>query len=138
MQDYELKDPGFEASGRTLRKAAAHTISQYAQDTNPDPKLGEFFADCAEKTGGGAPALPDGSAIVVNATNVTVKSSAGTNVTGNHPAVVTGNTLTNIKLAATVAPVTSGLVAGVEVTGTGTKLTLTVSGGKITAAVLSA
>lgn len=136
MQDYLLVDPGYEASGRTLRKSAAHTISQYELDTNPDPKLGAFFADCASKTGGST--TPSGSAVVANNATVAVKNSAGTTVAGTHTAVVTGTTLTNIKLAATVAPVVTGLVAGVDVTGTGTKLTLTVAGGVITAAVLSA
>lgn len=136
MQDYLLVDPGYEASGRTLRKSAAHTISQYELDTNPDPKLGAFFADCASKTGGGT-APPAGSAVVANDATVVVKNSTGATVAGTHTAVVTGSTLTNIKLAATVAPVVTGLVADVVVTGTGTKLTLTVAGGKITGAVLS-
>ncbi|ANH51107.1 hypothetical protein FDH02_gp31 [Pseudomonas phage VSW-3] len=76
-------------------------------------------------------------AIVQSGTNVVVRNSANTPVAGNHPITVAAGEVTMVKLAATIAPVSTGEVTGVVVTGTGTKLTLTVSGGKITAAVLS-
>lgn len=66
-------------------------------------------------------------------------------VAGTVPAAYSAKTVINPdappppdNLPATLAIVGSGLVAGVTVTGSGTKLTLTVSGGKITAAALSA
>jgi len=102
MQDYQLVDPGYEASGRTLRKSAAHTISQYEQDTNPDPKLGAFFADCAAKTGGGGSTDPL-EALVTNGASVPVKNSAGAAAGANATITVAASAVTDVKLPATSA-----------------------------------
>lgn len=75
-------------------------------------------------------------ATVSNAQAVTVKNSAGTTVAPGTTAVVAGSVLTNVKLAATQAVVASGLLTP-EATGTGTKVTLTVANGVVTAVALS-
>lgn len=80
--------------------------------------------------------LPDSQVVVSDAQTTAVKNSAGADVPGVHTAVVSAGALTNIKLAATVAPVVSGLQT-VAATGTGTKVTLTVAAGKISAIALS-
>ena len=138
MQSADLKFPGTFTNAGAIRREVAHAISQLEQDTNPEAFLAEFLADAATKTPGyTAPTLPATEAIVEDGEAVPVVNSAGTAVAGTHSATVTASEVTNIKLAATIAPVASGLVADVTVTGTGTKLALTVAGGKITAAVLS-
>lgn len=88
-------------------------------------------------TTGTEPVLPDTQAIVMNDAAMPVQSSTGAAVPGSHVAIVEEGAVT-VKLAASIAPVRTGLVTGVTVTGTGTKLNLTVSNGVITAAALSA
>lgn len=108
MQDYNLIDPGYEAAGRTLRKHAAHVISNAELDTNPDPRLALFFSDCASKTPGYAgPSLPATQALVSNGGNVNVKNSAGT-VTKVGVATVAANAISGVALPATSAIVDSG------------------------------
>lgn len=89
-----------------------------------------------------AAALPQAApdplkATVSNAQAVVVKNSAGNTVAPGTTAVVAGSVLTNVKLAATQAVVASGLLTPAA-TGTGTKVTLTVANGVVTAVALSA
>ena len=80
-----------------------------------------------------------GSVPLVDGGSVTVHNSAGTNVAGTHVAEVSGGNLTDVKLAASIAPVANGLaLTGVTPTGTYTDtVTFTVANGVITAIVLS-
>lgn len=84
-------------------------------------------------------ALAATEAIVSNAGAVVVQNSAGAAVTGTHPATVAAGVVSNVKLAATVAPVVSGVkVNAGTVSGTGNFATITVAAGVITGIVLSA
>lgn len=81
--------------------------------------------------------LPEGGASVVDGQALNVSNSAGDVFAASAIHVEDGEAKwTN--LPATHALVTSGLLDGITVTGTGTKLTLTVTDGKVTAAALSA
>ncbi|QTZ83322.1 hypothetical protein phiGM223_56 [Pseudomonas phage phiGM22-3] len=75
-------------------------------------------------------------AVVDNAQAVTVKNSAGTTVAPGTTAVVADHVLTNVKLPATQAVVTSGPLV-TEATGSGTTVTLTVTNGAVSAVTLS-
>jgi hypothetical protein len=78
------------------------------------------------------------SASVANGATVVVHNSAGSNVAGTHTAEVTSNTLNDVKLAATVAPIVNGGTSTVAPTGTFTStVTFTVAAGVITAIALS-
>lgn len=79
---------------------------------------------------------PPTGASVANGAAVPVVNSAGTAVAGTHTATVAGSTLTNVKLAATVATVANASTFP-GVTGTGTTATFTVANGVITGIVLS-
>jgi hypothetical protein len=77
-------------------------------------------------------------AIVQNAQNITMQNSAGAAIAGNHPASVVNGVLSNVKLAATIAPVANGAALVVPVTGSyTTTATVTVANGVVTAIVLS-
>lgn len=54
-------------------------------------------------------ALPAPIAAVANAGAVTVQNSAGAAVPGTHPATVAAGVLSNVRLAATIAPVAAGV-----------------------------
>uniref|UniRef100_A0AAU6W0Z5 Uncharacterized protein n=3 Tax=unclassified bacterial viruses TaxID=12333 RepID=A0AAU6W0Z5_9VIRU len=86
---------------------------------------------------GAGVALPATQVIVSNAQSLPVQNSANTAVPGTHNAFVVDGAFQKVKLAATVAPVTSGLLS-VAATGTGTKVTLTVANGVVSAVTLSA
>lgn len=81
----------------------------------------------------------DGAAVLANGGAVAVHNSAGANVAGVHTAEVANGALTDVKLAATVAPVVNGqALAGVAPTGAYTNtVTFTVANGVITAIALS-
>lgn len=103
--------------------------------------LGNAYVSIDEVLTALAAALPQTApdplkATVSNAQAVTVKNSAGATVAPGTTAVVAASVLTNVKLAATQAVVTSGLLTPAA-TGTGTKVTLTVAGGVVTAVALS-
>lgn len=76
-------------------------------------------------------------AIVRNSDGMPVRNSANRNVTGTHPITIADGGVVFVRLASHVAPVVSGLHA-VAATGTGTKVTLTVANGEVTAITLSA
>lgn len=82
-------------------------------------------------------ALPATMTIVENGGDVVLTNSAGTDIPGAHVRLVENGAQPSIKLAPTVAAVTSGL-STVAATGTGTKVTFTVANGVITAITLSA
>jgi hypothetical protein len=81
--------------------------------------------------------IPPGGAAVVDGDSLTVRNSQA-DVSVVATAHVLDAHVSNVQLPATHALVTTGLLAGITVTGTGTKLTLTVTNGKISAAALSA
>lgn len=76
-------------------------------------------------------------AVVSNGGTAPVKNSAGTAVPGTSTYEVAANAVSAVKLPATVAPVVSGVLAGIVATGTGTTVTLTVANGVVTAVALS-
>jgi hypothetical protein len=83
--------------------------------------------------------LPVTAVAVLNTGTIPVQNFAGSAVAGTHVASVSGGSLTNVKLATTVAPISSGFaLTGVTPTGTfATTVTFTVLGGVITAIALS-
>lgn len=83
------------------------------------------------------PHIPAGAAIVTDTQSLNVSNSAGDAFVASSLHVEDGEAKwTN--LPATHALATSGELTGIVATGTGTKVTLTVAGGKITAVALSA
>lgn len=77
-------------------------------------------------------------AMVDNADVVAVKNSAGSAVAGSHVAEVALGVLTDVKLAATIAPVANGAALVIPVTGAYlTTATVTVALGVVTGIVLS-
>lgn len=86
---------------------------------------------------GSGAVLPATQTIVSNAQSLPVQNSANAAVPGTHNAFVVDGAFQKVKLAATVAPVTSGLLP-VAATGTGTQVTLTVANGVVSAVTLSA
>lgn len=81
--------------------------------------------------------VPPGGAVVTDGQALNVSNSAGDIFSTSALHVADGDAQwTNLPADTTL--VKSGEVTGITVTGTGTKLTLTVAGGKITAASLSA
>lgn len=103
--------------------------------------LGNAYVTIDEVLTALAAALPQTApdplkATVNNAQAVTVKNSAGVTVAPGTTAVVAGSVLTNVKLAASQAVVTSGPLV-TEATGSGTTVTLTVTNGAVSAVTLS-
>lgn len=90
----------------------------------------------ATAVGGAAAPGPATDAVVSNGATAPVKTSTGQAVSGAKY-VVANRAVSGITLPAGIAPLASGLVAGIAATGAGTKVTLTVAGGKITAITLS-
>lgn len=75
-------------------------------------------------------------AVVSDAQAITVKNSAGNTVAPGTTAVVAASALTNVKMPATHAVVTSGPLT-MEATGSGTQVALTVTNGIVTGVTLS-
>lgn len=122
---------------------AAYSLQRFAE--NAAPITAEQGADidvaceallAALGAAGFGTSLPDTQVVVTNDDTVVVKNSVGTTVPGTHKAEVAAGALTDVKLAATIAPVASGALA-VAATGTGTTVTLTVTNGAISAVALS-
>ena len=87
---------------------------------------------------GASAALPATQAVVSNGGTSPVQNSAGAAI-GTGTYTVAANAVSNIKLPATVAGVTSGVkINAGTVTGTGNFATITVANGVITGIVLSA
>lgn len=136
------------AQRQTLRDAlfiAAHAAQRFAQNSAAptvgqaaifDPKM--QAADAAILAAGYTSSLPATQAVVTNGGTSPVQNSAGAAI-GTGTYTVAANAVSNIKLPATVAGVTSGakINAG-TVTGTGNFATFTVANGVITGIVLSA
>lgn len=133
MQDYDLKNPGDNQQAQTLRLNTARALSVANNEANPSKDLADFLLDAATKAPGySAPTTPPVP------TEATVKNGDKLTVSGEQITLAVANsTLTKAyTLPATAAVVKSGLQT-VAATGTGTKVTLTVAGGKITAITLS-
>lgn len=129
-------------TGKT-RIAVTH-LERFAQREDPitaaqakpiDDALQALSAALLAAGVGGAPVDPK-VAPVTDGQTVVAKSS-GVTVPGTTKAKVVNSVLTEITLPATVAPLASGVLP-VAATGTGTKVTLTVAAGKVTAVTLSA
>lgn len=146
MQDYDLINPGIDQVSQTLRKTAAHAISNLEGVTDsgavPDSSLGAFFFDAATKTPGFVPpSTGDDTAVVTDAqafslhdgsgkdtgakaaASVTEGAVKGLNLLANSAAVVAGNVVTvknwagNMPRPGTVA-VTGGAISGVALPAT--------------------
>ena len=134
MQDYDLKYPGINQQANTVRRNVATALSNAHNEVNPTGELADFLLDAATKAPKYTKPAPDPipltSALVNNGDKLTISGESVTLAVANR-------TLTKTyTLPATVAVVKSGLQT-VAATGTGTKVTLTVAGGKITAITLS-
>lgn len=138
MRQENLLSPGLLQCGLRLRSQSALAISSVEiQDdlgnTGPKATLAAFFLDCADKCGGGA---SDTSALVSDGDTIATTDATGTPVFGGAASVTDG--VLSVQLPGANAIVTSGVLAGVTVTGTYTStVTLTVSGGAVTAIALS-
>lgn len=141
MQASKLLKPGVLSTSERLRREVANAISQVeVAKAHGAPgggaQLGAFLADAASKTpdyAGGV--LPATEVVVKHGDTVGVKNSAG-DVTVNGTLSVSGGVLRGVALPATQALVASGALS-VAATGSGTHVTITVAGGKITAVTLS-
>lgn len=85
-----------------------------------------------------APELPATETVVSNGQAITVQNSAGAAVAGTHNATVAANTLSNVKLAATIAPVAAGSQTIRDGAGKTSTATRAVSAGAITTTTLAA
>ena len=134
MQDYDLKYPGINQQAQTVRRNVAQALSNAHNEVNPSKELADFLLDAATK----APKYTKPAPAPQPATEATVKNGDKLTVSGEQITLaVSANVLTKTyTLPATAAVVKSGLQT-VAATGTGTKVTLTVAGGKITAITLS-
>lgn len=134
MQDYDLKYPGINQQAQTARRNVAQALSNAHNEVNPSKELADFLLDAATK----APGYTKPAPAPQPATEATVKNGDKLTVSGEQITLaVAANALTKAyTLPATAAVVKSGLQT-VAATGTGTKVTLTVAGGKITAITLS-
>lgn len=134
MQDYDLKYPGINPQAQTVRRNVAQALSNAHNEVNPSKELADFLLDAATK----APGYTKPAPAPQPATEATVKNGDKLTVSGEQITLaVAANALTKAyTLPATAAVVKSGLQT-VAATGTGTKVTLTVAGGKITAITLS-
>lgn len=141
----ETKSPAIQLALTGKARIAVTHLERFAQREDPitaaqakpiDDALLALSAALLAAGIGGAPSDP-ASATVKDGASVSLRNSAGAALTGSGVVSVANSAVTGVKLPATIAPVTSGLVAGVAATGTGTKVTLTVSGGKISAVALS-
>lgn len=134
MQDYDLKYPGINQQAQTVRRNVAQALSNAHNEVNPSKELADFLSDAASK----APGYTKPAPAPQPATEATVKNGDKLTVSGEQITLaVAANALTKAyTLPATAAVVKSGLQT-VAATGTGTKVTLTVAGGKITAITLS-
>lgn len=120
-----------------LQRFAEREDTITAEQAGPIDTALAALSAALSAAGVGAPVDPL-KATVSNDQTVVVKTSDGATVSGVSKAKVAGSALTNIALPTSVAAVTSGEIAGIAATGTGTKVSLAVSGGKITAITLSA
>lgn len=124
---------------------AAHASQRFAQDSvTPTAAQAVFFdsrivaAQVAIAAVGYSASLPATQAVVSNGGTSPVQNSAGAAI-GTGTYTVAANAVSNIKLPATVAGVTSGVkINAGTVTGTGNFATITVANGVITGIVLSA
>ena len=134
MQDYDLKYPGINQQAQTVRRNVAQALSNAHNEANPSKELADFLLDAATK----APGYTKPAPAPQPATEATVKNGDKLTVSGEQITLaVSANVLTKTyTLPSTAAVVKSGLQT-VAATGTGTKVTLTVAGGKITAITLS-
>ncbi|QIN95116.1 hypothetical protein A2_00440 [Pseudomonas phage BIM BV-45] len=135
-----LPSPGVINCGHELRKVATKAISaaeiRMDQSGLPSPDLTSFFQAALEATPGytAPPTLPSGSVAVKAGDTIKLTNSANAPFGAGVVTVTDG--VVGVKAPATVALVKAGL-SDIAATGTGTKVTFTVAGGKITAITLS-
>lgn len=140
MNFSHLPSPGIINCGHELRKVATKAISaaeiRKDQSGLTSPALVAFFQAALSATPGFVeqPTLPAGSVAVKAGDTVKLANSANAPF-GDAVATVTDGVV-GVKAPATVALVKAGL-SDITATGTGTKVTFTVAGGKITGITLS-
>lgn len=133
MNAADLKNPGFDQLGQTVRMNVAKLISNVKNEANPSGAVAAFLLDAAKQTPGYvADALPSTQAIVANGASVACFNSAGTNQNAAATIGVASNAVTRVTLHTTIAPVKSGTQ-----TINGKQVTFTVANGVLTDVVIA-